>query len=105
MRYILSSALALATFLASPVFAKEQIVRFHVGGLTCPSCSFIVGNSLKSVESTVIDEFVESDDATQGVYTVRFDDEVATVDDLLTAVKKNGYPIELLADTASGKGS
>jgi len=103
MRYILSGALALSTFLGVPVFAEEQVVRFQVGGLTCPSCSFIVGSSLKSVESAVIDEFVESDDGTQGVYTVRFDDEIATVEDLISAVEENGYPIELMTDAETGK--
>lgn len=106
MKYILSGALALSAFLAAPGFAAEQVARFHVGGLTCPSCSFIVANSLKSVDSVVIDEFVESDPSTEGVYTVRYDDEVASTDDLIAAVEENGYPIELLPAAATpGEGS
>ena len=57
MRNILSGALALSALFAAPAFAAEQVVRLEVGGLTCPSCSFIVGSSLKSGESVVIGVF------------------------------------------------
>ena len=78
MKNILPGALALSVLFAAPASAAEQVVRLEVGGLTCPSCSFIVGNSLKSVESVVIEDFVEGKDASEGVYTVRFDDEITS---------------------------
>jgi hypothetical protein len=105
MKHILFGAMALSAFLAAPAFAAEQIVRFEVGGLTCPSCSFIVGNSLKSVEGTVIESFVEGKDAGFGLYTVRFDDEVASTEALMAAVEENGYPIKVVPDAAMSEGS
>ena len=105
MRNILSGALALSALFAAPAFAAEQVVRLEVGGLTCPSCSFIVGNSLKSVESVVIEDFVEGEDPSEGLYTVRFDDEITSTDALIAAVEENGYPAALLEDPVSGEGS
>ena len=95
MKLLLSSALALSALVATPGLAAEQIVRLEVGGLTCPSCSFIVGNSLKSVESVKID----------GLYTVRFDDDVTSTDALIAAVEANGYPAALLEEQLDGEGS
>lgn len=105
MRNILFGALALSALTAAPAFAAEQVIRLEVGGLTCPSCSFIVGNSLKSVESVAIEDFVEGDDASEGLYTVRFDDEVTSIDALIAAVEENGYPVELMPDAETGEGS
>ncbi|MBB4054053.1 mercuric ion binding protein [Devosia subaequoris] len=105
MKNILPGALALSVLFAAPASAAEQVVRLEVGGLTCPSCSFIVGNSLKSVESVVIEDFVEGKDASEGVYTVRFDDEITSTDALIAAVEKNGYPAALLEGPMGGEGS
>jgi|TARA_A100001391_G_scaffold87590_3_gene58049 mercuric ion binding protein len=105
MKNILPGALALSVLFAAPASAAEQVVRLEVGGLTCPSCSFIVGNSLKSVESVVIEDFVEGKDASEGVYTVRFDDEITSTDALIAAVEKNGYPAALLEVPMGGEGS
>ena len=102
---ILSCALALSGLIAAPAFAAEQVVRLQVGELTCPSCSFIVANSLKSVESVAIEDFVEGEDASKGLYTVRFDDEITSTDALIAAVEKNGYPAVLLAGPTSGEES
>ncbi|ETW10775.1 Periplasmic mercury ion-binding protein [Roseivivax marinus] len=105
MKHFLSGILALSTLIAAPAFAAEQVVRLEVGGLTCPSCSFIVGNSLKSVESVVIEDFAEGKAASKGLYTVRFDDEATSTDALIAAVEENGYPAALLANPMSGEGS
>jgi mercuric ion binding protein len=105
MKFLLPGALALTTLISAPAFAAEQVVRLEVSGLTCPSCSFIVGNSLKSVESVVIEDFVEGEDASVGLYTVRFDDEVTSTDALIAAVEENGYPAALLEGPMGGEGS
>ena len=105
MKILLSSALALSALAATPGLAAEQIVRLEVGGLTCPSCSFIVGNSLKSVESVKIDDFVPGEDPSEGLYTVRFDDDVTSTDALIAAVEANGYPAALLEEQLDGEGS
>ncbi|KZZ26544.1 hypothetical protein A3753_14540 [Sulfitobacter sp. HI0082] len=104
MKRILYSTLVLSALFAAPGFAAEQVARLEVSELTCPSCSFIVGNSLKSVESVVIEEFAEGEDASEGLYTVRFDDEVTSIEALIAAVEANGYPATLLEDLA-GEGS
>lgn len=105
MKSLLPGALALTTLISAPAFAAEQVIRLEVGGLTCPSCSFIVGNSLKSVESVVIEDFVEGEDANEGLYTVRFDDAVTSADALIAAVEKNGYPATLFEGPMGGEGS
>ncbi|WP_375600412.1 hypothetical protein [Devosia sp. Naph2] len=105
MKSLLPGALALTTLISAPAFAAEQVIRLEVGGLTCPSCSFIVGNSLKSVESVVIEDFVEGEDASEGLYTVRFDDAVTSADALIAAVEKNGYPAALLEGPMGDEGS
>ncbi len=105
MKNNLSGALALSVLFAAPAFAAEQVVRLEVGGLTCPSCSFIVGHSLKSVESVIIEDFVEGEDASGGLFTVRFDDEVASPEELIAAVEKNGYTAALLEGEMGGEGS
>ena len=105
MRNILSGAVALSALFAAPAFAAEQVVRLEVGGLTCPSCSFIVGSSLKSLESVVIEDFAEGKDASKGLYTVRFDDEITSTDALISVVEENGYPAALLEVPLGGEGS
>ena len=105
MRSHLLGALALNILISAPAFAAEQVVRLKVGGLTCPSCSFIVGSSLKSIESLVIEDFVEGDHASEGLYTVRFDDEFTSTDALIAVVEENGYPAALVEDPVAGEGS
>jgi periplasmic mercuric ion binding protein len=105
MKSHLLGALALAILISAPAVAAEKVVRLEVGGLTCPSCSFIVGSSLKSIRSVVIEDFVDGEDASEGLYTVRFDDEVTSVDALIAVVEENGYPAALLEDPVAGEGS
>jgi mercuric ion binding protein len=105
MKSLLPGALALTTLISAPAFAAEQVIRLEVGGLTCPSCPLIVSKSLKSVESVVIEDFVKGEDASEGLYTVRFDDEVTSADALVAEVEKNGYPVKLMPDAETGKGS
>lgn len=102
---MLLGAFALSSLLAAPVLAGEQTVRISVGGLTCPSCSFIVASALKEVPSVVIDDFSEGPEATQGIYVVTFDDAKTTPEDLVDAVEVNGYPADLLTEDATGDAS
>ncbi|MGR3590773.1 MAG: periplasmic mercury ion-binding protein [Limimaricola soesokkakensis] len=105
MRNILSGAVALFALFATPAFAAEQVVRLEVGGLTCPSCSFIVGSSLKSLESVVIEDFAEGENPSEGLYTVRFDDKITSTDALIAVIEENGYPAALLEGPMNGEGS
>ena len=53
----------------------------------------------------MIEDFAEGEDPSEGLYTVRFDDEVTSTDALIAAVEENGYPAALLEDPVSGEGS
>lgn len=97
---LLSSAVAVATF-ASAAFAEERTIEITVGELTCPSCSFIVASSIRGVPSVQINDFVDGPEYGQGVYSVTFDDAETSVDSIIAAVVANGYPAEVLPDTAS----
>lgn len=97
---LLSSALAVAAF-ASAAFAEERTVEIAVSELTCPSCSFIVASSMRGVPSVEINDFVDGPEFGHGIYNVTFDDTQATVESIIEAVKANGYPAQVLPDTAS----
>lgn len=99
-RILLTSALAVAAF-SAPALAKERTAEIAVSELTCPSCSFIVASSMRGVPSVQIDDFVDGPQYGQGVYSVTFDDAETSVDSIIAAVMANGYPAEILPDTAS----
>ena len=97
---LLSSAVCLAAF-ASAAFAEERTVEIGVSELTCPSCSFIGASSMRGVPSVEINSFEDGAEYGQGVYSVTFDDAETTVEGIIEAVMANGYPAEILPDTAS----
>jgi mercuric ion binding protein len=97
---LLVSALALAA-LSSAAVAEERKVEIAVSELTCPSCSFIVASSMRGVPSVEIDSFTDGPEYGQGVYSVTFDDAETTVESIIEAVVANGYPAQVLPDTAS----
>tara|TARA_R110002051_G_scaffold112821_1_gene185514 strand:+ start:3991 stop:4245 length:255 start_codon:yes stop_codon:yes gene_type:complete len=82
-------------------FAEERTVEIAVSELTCPSCSFIVAGSMRGVPSVQIDNFVEGPEPGQGVYSVTFDDVETSVESIIAAVVANGYPAQIIPDTAS----
>ena len=73
MKHLLLSALAIVA-LSTPALAEERQVEIAVSELTCPSCSFIVASSMRGVPS---------------------------VESIIGAVTANGYPAQVLPDTAS----
>jgi len=97
---LLSSALAIAAF-TSAVLAGERKIEIAVGGLTCPSCSFIAASSLTGVPSVQIEDFVNGPEYDQGVYSVTFDDTKTSVESIIEAVAANGYPVEVVPNTES----
>ncbi|MEP6194791.1 MAG: hypothetical protein ABJ231_12940, partial [Nitratireductor sp.] len=64
--------------------AEEAETRLHVTGLTCPSCSYIVGTILKRVDTVEIAEFTEGE-ADDGIYVLRYDDAVMDPKALIAA--------------------
>ncbi|MFT7448896.1 periplasmic mercury ion-binding protein [Loktanella salsilacus] len=99
-KILLSSALALAV-LSSAARAEERRIEIAVSELTCPSCSFIVASSMRSVPSVQIESFAEGPESGQGVYSVTFDDVETSVESLIAAVTANGYPAQALPESGS----
>lgn len=95
----LIGAVALSSFLALPALAAERTIRIGVGGLTCPSCPFIVSSALKKVPGTTVDDFQDGPEKEHGVFVVTYDDAATSPEVLLEAVTANGYPAELLPQT------
>ncbi len=85
---------------ASPALAAEQTVKLSVSNMSCVTCVPVVKSSLGSVPG--VTKVIVSADT--GVATVTFDDRKATVDALINAVTKAGYPAKLAAP-AAGKSS
>jgi mercuric ion binding protein len=56
---------------------------------------------MRGVASVEIDSFVDGPEYGQGVYSVTFDDAETTVESIIEAVVANGYPAQVLPDTAS----
>ena len=50
-------ALALSALVTSPALAAERSVRIGVGGLTCPSCPFIVSSALKMMQEIMAERY------------------------------------------------
>jgi periplasmic mercuric ion binding protein len=98
----LSIAVILAGLsLGSAALADEQRVSVEVGGLSCPSCFYIAGDAILSVDSADIVEFIEGEEAGRAVYIVSFDDELATPGQILEAVEGYGYPARIMEEVNS----
>lgn len=93
----LSAALLLPPATA---LAAEAETSLHVTGLTCPSCSYIVATALKKVETVEITEFTEGE-AEDGIYVLRYDDDVTHPDALIAAITGVGYGATLVSGSGS----
>jgi len=100
MKHLLLSALTIAA-LSTPALAEERQVEIAVSELTCPSCSFIVASSMRGVPSVEIAAFQDGPEYGQGVYSVTYDDSETSIESIIGAVTANGYPAQVLPDTAS----
>ena len=91
---VLISALVAMTFLggAGAAISAERTVTLDVE-MSCASCSYIVGSSLKSVNGvlSVSESFFGS-----GQFTVRFDDEKTNVKALTGACGSVGFLANLV---------
>lgn len=97
--------LAIATIIgllaASPGLAAEQQIKVDVSDLTCPTCSYTVASSMRSVPSVEILDFTEGAEFGKGVFTVTYDDATATPEMIVEAVLANGYPAAIASDDGS----
>ncbi len=95
-----ATALGLA-LMSTAVIAAEKTVKIAVSELSCPSCVYIVSTSMKSVPTVKVVDFLQGKDWWNGVFTVSYDDAVATPDMIIEAVFGNGYPAALVPEDGS----
>lgn len=97
-RLLPTSLLLLLALLSSVAFAEDKTITLSVPGMNCPSCPYMVEQSLAKVAG------VESAKADLGTRTaqVTFDDTIASVDDILEATAAIGYESTVVA---AGEGS
>ncbi|NBA95204.1 mercury resistance system periplasmic binding protein MerP [Pseudomonas sp. R5(2019)] len=87
MRKLLAS-LALASLVATPVWAATQTVTLSVPGMTCAACPITVKTALTKVEGvTKAEVSFENREA-----TVTFDDVKTNAQALTKATEDAGYP-------------
>jgi len=101
MRLPLSAAALFTLFIAQPVFAAEQTVKFDVPGMFCASCPFIVEAAMGSVEGVIS---VTADNETLTALVV-FDDEITTYSAIAAASEQAGYEAILIEDILIEEGS
>lgn len=88
MKRILAPALAVLAFSIAPAFAGERTVTLAVENMTCPTCPYIVKQTLAAVSGVkTVDVSFEERTA-----IVTFDDAQTNVDALTAATAGNGYP-------------
>lgn len=95
-------AIGLGLLSSSAAIAEEKIAEVEVGGLWCPSCSFIVGEALEMSESLEIVGFWQGDTDETAVYVVTFDDALTSVDEIVSGPSKYGYTANVLTVAARG---
>lgn len=95
MKTILLTTITAGLMTTLPAFADEQRVKINVGEMTCPSCSFTVARSMRTVPTVEIVDFQEGAQFGEGVFVVTFDDETASADMIVDAVMANGYPARI----------
>lgn len=84
-------SIALATFIATPVWAATQTVTLSVPGMSCAACPFTVKKALTKVEGvSKVEVSYENREA-----IVTFDDSKTSVEALSNASENAGYPASL----------
>lgn len=93
----LLASLALATFIAPPVWAAPQTVTLAVSKMTCAACPITVKQALSRVPG--VTEVSVSFEKKQA--TVVFDDSQTTVATLIRATTDAGYPSTVEKDATN----
>jgi mercuric ion binding protein len=92
----LLASFAVATVIASPVWATPQTVTLSVPGMTCAACPITVKRALTKLDGVTKTEVsFERREA-----TVTFDDAKTNVQALSEATKNAGYPSTLVRGAA-----
>ena len=92
MRSILSAAILFGSLIATgTTWAGEKTVKLAVEGLTCPSCLYIVRETMAEVDGVTNVEMSGLDSSA----TVTFDDDKTTIAAIAEASTDAGYPASL----------
>jgi mercuric ion binding protein len=92
-RLITLAALTAGLLASGAAYAAEQTVKLAVGNMYCASCPLTVQKSLSAVPGVA--KVVVSYEQKSAVVT--FDDQKTTVQALIEAATKAGYPTKLAA--------
>ena len=76
----------------SASFAAEKTITLSVPGMNCPSCPYMIEQSISFVDGVQSAEAVLETRSC----SVTFDDAVATVEDILGATAGIGYPSTII---------
>ncbi len=82
--------------------SAERTVNIEVTGLYCSSCPYIASQAIQSVESARITGGFYDANRQMARFVVQYDDEKATVDQLLQSTMQYGYPASLVKKPAQG---
>lgn len=97
-RFLPISSLLLFALTSTPSLAADKTIGLSVPDMNCPSCPYMVKQSLSKVAGV---RAAEVDHRTRTAQ-VTFDDAIASVDDILGATAAIGYESTLVA---AGEGS
>lgn len=91
-RFFAISSLLLFVLSSSLSFAADKTITLSVPGMNCPSCPFMVEQSLSTLGG------VRAAEADLGTRTaqVTYDDAIVSVDDILGATATIGYESSVL---------
>jgi len=88
-------------FLAGTALAGEKTATIEVSGLYCASCPYIASQAVLLVPSTeIVGGFYDAEQQL-AQFVVQYDDEVATLADLVSATDEVGYPARLVSEGES----
>lgn len=97
-KFLATTSLLLFTLTSSMSFAANKTITLSIPDMNCPSCPYMVEQSLSRVDGV---QAAGSDLVTRTT-DVAFDDAIASVDKILRAIVAIGYESSVLA---TGEGS
>ncbi|PHQ94999.1 MAG: hypothetical protein COB40_11230 [Marinosulfonomonas sp.] len=95
--YVLTT---LAALIGGPALAGEQTTRIEVTGLYCSSCPYIAAQAITDIASAeIVDGFYDAN-LQLAQFVIQYDDEMTTLEALLSATVDFGYPATLVEEPA-----
>ena len=85
--FVFASTTTIALFTAAHAFAAQQTVKLNFDAMWCPSCGYIIKQTLVDVEGVRIVEVV----VPQQLAVVTFEDTKTDIPTLRAATRKVGY--------------